>query len=163
MLKIHWFLLIPTTVVPVWAPITSTLHCYNSILAGIQTHGSYLSNLFLTRWQIKHCFHQLLAPTTYWTRSKIPILTFIALYKITPGASSHLQSFNLPTFLWTHLMFCFSYLKCLAYKTDLILYAFLLSTSSNTMVQVKSQLILQIFLKLFSCQWLLLQWIGFSL
>lgn len=73
----------------------------------IQTHVSHLFNLFCTCWQIKHGFHQVLAPTTYWTRSKILILTFIALYKITPGSSSHLQSFNLPTFLWTHLMFLF--------------------------------------------------------
>lgn len=42
MLKIHLFLPIPPTVVPVWAPITSASYCYNPVLAGIQTHTSII-------------------------------------------------------------------------------------------------------------------------
>lgn len=134
-LKIHLFLPIPTTCGSLF------LHCYNSVLAGIQTHESYLPNLFGTCWQIKHCFHQVLAPSTYWTKSKILILTFIAFYKITPGSSSHLQSFHCPLFCEHIYCFYFSYLKCLAYRIDPILYYFLLCTNPNIMVQVKSQLI----------------------
>lgn len=107
MLKIHLFLPIPTTGVPVWVPVTSTSHCDDSVLAGTQAQASYLSNLFCTHWQIKHCFYQVLAPTTYWTRSTILILTFTALCKISPGSSSHCQSFSLPTFLRTHLFLFF--------------------------------------------------------
>lgn len=127
------------TVVPVWVSVTATLHCSNGILARIQADVFYLPNLFCTCWQMKHRFHQVFAPTTYWTRSKILILTFIALHKITPVSRSHLGSFNLHPLLRTY---CFPYFLCLAGRIHLISFSFLFSTHFNKMVQMKSQTIL---------------------
>lgn len=109
MLKIHFFFAHShywgSSLSPCYFNLNS--HCDDSVLAGTQAQASYLSNLFCTCWQIRHCFYQVLAPTTYWTRSNILILTFTALCKISPGFSSHCQSFSLPTFLRTHLFLFF--------------------------------------------------------